>query len=145
MLSLLISGEDPDLEANYKHILISEDNICCLKGVLFLGTPFEGSAKANFVTPFINALSTINPLPMGVNLVKELSSIPDGTGDLKDISQRANIVMTRYKIKVLVAYETQPMTGTGRRPVSAILPCLIVRPEVLTIVGYRTRIGDWSI
>ena len=114
MLILVLSGRFPEYHEKYKHVLISDGNECYLKGIVFLGTPFRGSMKANQITPFISALSEINPFAMNVSLVRELRNIRDGTGDLQDISMNANIIITTWNIEVLVGCETQPVPSTGR-------------------------------
>lgn len=81
---------------------------------MFFGTPFQGTAKANQISPFVTALATINPFPTNTKIVNELKNVPDGSSKLDDISDEANIIMVRLGIKILVACETQPVTGTGR-------------------------------
>ena len=71
-----------------------------MKGIVFLGTPFTGSLKANQISPFINGLARINPRPMNCNLIDELRYIKDGSGDLGAISREAKIVMNKYSIEV---------------------------------------------
>lgn len=87
-----------------------------LKGIVFLGTPFHGSAKANQISPFVTALAAINPFPTNPRIVNELKHVPDGSSRLEDISDAANIIMVRHGIEVLVACETQPVIGPN--PVS---------------------------
>ena len=120
MLVLILSGDYPELEQRYQSLLISEHRECFLKGIVFLGTPFKGSMKANTVSPFINALKVINPVAMNANVVRELRHIRDGTGDLADISRAANIIFNKWNIDILVGCETAPIPGTGRHLVSPV-------------------------
>ena len=124
MLAMILSTQPrfSALSRKYKHVLVTDSDECLLKGIVFLGTPFAGSLKANLISPFIKILASVNPRPMGQKLVDDLKYVKDGNGDLASISAAANIVIHKYDIEILIGCETQPVPHTGRGPVGLYLP-----------------------
>jgi hypothetical protein len=115
---LLLLSEDErtsELADEYRHLFLTPAG-CLLKGIVFLGTPFQGSLRANQIRPFAKALALVNPFPMNTDILSILKNIPDGTSPLDPISTAASIVMNKKNIQFLVGCETLPMT-VGRNPV----------------------------
>ena len=117
-LILLLSDNERtrSLAQNYPNLLLSPIG-CLVKGIVFLGTPFRGSLKANLITPIVKALAPFNPFPMNPELLENLKSVQDGTSSLDQISDAVNIIMKRHQIDVLVGCETIPVRVLGRQPV----------------------------
>jgi len=116
-LLLLLSENErtSELSKEYRHLFLTPAE-CLLKGIVFLGTPFQGSLKANQIRPFAKALALVNPFPMNTDILSILKNIPDGTSPLNPISTAASIVMNKHHIQFLVGCETRTMT-VGRNPV----------------------------
>lgn len=77
-----------------------------VKGIVFLGTPFQGSLVASNVDPLVEALSFFNPFPMNRGLVSALSY---GNPDLQDIVSCFKSLQKEQGFEVWIGCETDPM------------------------------------
>jgi hypothetical protein len=118
-LILLLSEDErtTSLATKYRHLFLDQDNTCLLKGIVFLGTPFQGSSKANQISPWIKALAAVNPFPSNPRLVEMLKENNDGSSPLDEISMAANLIIKKHKIDFMIGCETQPIKFTGRSAV----------------------------
>lgn len=79
-----------------------------LKGVHFLGTPFQGSLVAEAARPYVNALAKINPYPTNPHLV---SALTKNRPDLATIVSKFRSLQIEWGIQIWVGYETKPIGG----------------------------------
>src|SRR2546429_5241921 len=82
---------------------------CLVKGIVFMGTPFNGTLHANQIRPFLEAFSKLYPHPVNKRLVR---SIQDQALGLSTIRGEFKRIMLANDIKVVVGCETKPVRGT---------------------------------
>ena len=106
-----------------------------LKGLVFLGTPFEGSLMANNFLPLIRAVDRINPFPMNRDLISQLRHVKNADGDLSFLSKEASIIFSQNKIEILIGCENAPYFSIGSA---------LVRYAALSFDAELTGIGNIS-
>lgn len=123
MLITLLSNkeEHSDRSSQYNKLLRSANGDCLVKGIVFLGTPFQGSVRANQAGRLGRVLKKINPLPMNTGILDELKYVRDKQSDLDTISGEANIIIEEQAIEILVGCETLTVGGVGHSLVSSCM------------------------
>ena len=82
-------------------------NECLLKGIEFLGTPFNGSLIASQVKILVDAVTTLNPYPTNAGLVEALTN---GNPDLADIVGKFHNIQLEMCIRLWIGCESRPKT-----------------------------------
>ena len=80
-----------------------KDGRCVVKGIVFFGTPFQGSKLADFVT---YSERLVDFLEADKELLKSLRMNND---ELNEITGKIKQIRQVHDIKILIYYESQPL------------------------------------
>ena len=80
-----------------------KDGKCIVKGIVFFGTPFQGSRVADFVT---YSEGLVDFLEADKELLKSLRM---NNNELNEITGRIKQIRQVHGIRILIYYESQPL------------------------------------
>ncbi len=105
--------EDEDYENRQQGLFLRGDE-CLVKGICFMGTPFQGSGTANSLTPFVKALAEVNFLTaVNATLVGTLRENYRESVELRNIVQRFKTIAENRSIRLLIGCESKPVMGSN--------------------------------
>ena len=98
----LWEGKGNKVSSHQKHLFMKNGR-CIVKGVVFFGTPFQGSSFADLVT---YSERLVDFLEADKELLKSLRM---NNEELNEITGKMKQVRQVHDIKVLIYYESQPL------------------------------------
>ena len=110
LATALFEEEDYPNKPQYKDLFLKGQE-CLVKGVTFMGTPFNGSGYANLFGPFIKAIRQLNDFTaVNDSFVNALN-----TRQPVDVTKTVNqfySVMRQRNIRLVIGCEERPVAGS---------------------------------
>lgn len=111
LVKALFQDKEYDNKPQYRDLFMDGDE-CLVKGVCFMGTPFEGSGHANLLAPFVKAVKGLNKWS-GTNDVF-LRSLRENNRSIEvpTIIHRFKSIVKEKNMRLLIGCEETPVVGS---------------------------------
>lgn len=106
----LFEDEDYPAKRHHKDLFLKGQE-CLVKGVTFLGTPFNGSGYADLFGPFIKVIRQLNDFTAMNDSYMNILSTKQPV-NLTNIINRFHRVVTQRDIQIAIGCEERPVAGS---------------------------------
>ncbi len=121
----LFDDQDYGNNEHFKNLFLQNDN-CLVKGLVFMGTPFNGTGTADLFIPFIRTIRQLNVITATNDSFLSALSKKQPVNIDRVVNQALGVIRQR-NIMILIGCEERPVTGSRlvRMPTPSAMHAII--------------------